>query len=75
MDSQIDKDTWTVRQTKTDGQTNRWGDGQTDRWRGGKRFKQTDRQMDRWTEGKRIRPEGRLTDRQDYNDIDDILYD
>jgi hypothetical protein len=31
--------------------------------------------MDRWTEGKRIRPEGRLTDRQDYNDIDDILYD
>ncbi len=50
MDSQVDKDKWTVRQTKADGQTNRWRDAQTDRW----------------TDGKRIRPEGRLTDRQDY---------
>ena len=50
MDSQVDKDKWTVRQTKADGQTNRWRDAQTDRW----------------THGERIRPSGRLTDRQDY---------
>ncbi len=68
MDSQIDKDRWTVRQTKTDGQSDRQRqmdrptDGEMDRLTDG----QSDRQTDRWADGKRIRPEGRLTDREDY---------